>query len=117
MGRTVDCANVFSCGIVISKTNPLYLKKVCMAYNLREENDFKYIEEGEGPVLLLLHGLFGALSNWVDVTSYFSPKYKVVIPLMPIYALPLLNTNVKALANFVHDFLLFKKYKDIVLIG
>jgi len=88
-----------------------------MAYNLREENDFKYIEEGEGPVLLLLHGLFGALSNWVDVTSYFSPKYKVVIPLMPIYSLPLLNTNVKALANFVHDFLLFKNYKDIVLIG
>lgn len=84
---------------------------------LKEENGFSFIEEGEGPVLLLLHGLFGALSNWVDVTERFSARYKVVIPLMPIYSLPLLNTNVKALANFVHDFLLFKGYKDVILIG
>src|SRR5688572_7939009 len=84
---------------------------------LKEENGFSFIEEGEGPVLLLLHGLFGALSNWVDVTERFSARYKVVIPLMPIYSLPLLNTNVKALANFVHDFVLFKGYKDVILIG
>lgn len=88
-----------------------------MHYSIHEEKDFKYIEVGEGPVLLLLHGLFGALSNWVDVTSHFSSRYKVVIPLMPIYSLPILNTNVKALANFVHDFILFKNYNDITLIG
>jgi len=88
-----------------------------MHYPLREDGEFKYIEEGEGPVLLLLHGLFGALSNWVDVTSFFSPHYKVVIPLMPIYTLPVLNTNVKALAGFVHDFMLYKGYHDVTLVG
>ena len=88
-----------------------------MHYRLKEENGFSFIEEGEGPVLLLLHGLFGALSNWVDVTSRFSPHYKVVIPLMPIYSLPLLNTNVKALAGFVHDFILYRDYRDFTLIG
>jgi pimeloyl-ACP methyl ester carboxylesterase len=88
-----------------------------MHYEIKKENDFQYIEEGNGPVLLLLHGLFGALSNWNDVIDHFSGKYKIVIPLMPIYTLPLLNTNVKALSEFVRDFIVFKQYKDIILIG
>jgi pimeloyl-ACP methyl ester carboxylesterase len=88
-----------------------------MQYEIKRDNDFQYIEEGDGPVLLLLHGLFGALSNWKDVVEYFSPRYRVVIPLMPIYTLPVLNTNVKALAEFVNDFINFKKYEHITLIG
>jgi hypothetical protein len=32
-------------------------------YKIKYENGFKYIEEGEGDILLLLHGLFGELSN------------------------------------------------------
>src|SRR5947199_8390650 len=88
-----------------------------MRYTIKRENDFQFIEEGNGPVLLLLHGLFGALSNWVDVVERFSKNYTVVIPLMPIYTLPVLNTNVKALANFVRDFITYKKLNDIVLIG
>ncbi len=88
-----------------------------MQYDIKKENDFQYIEEGDGPVLLLLHGLFGALSNWMDVVSHFSPNYRIVIPLMPIYTLPVLNTNVKALAEFVNDFINFKNYNDITLIG
>jgi pimeloyl-ACP methyl ester carboxylesterase len=88
-----------------------------MHYPIRRENDFQFIEEGEGPVLILLHGLFGALSNWTDVVSNFSKNYRIVIPLMPIYTLPVLNTNVKALSEFVHDFITYKQYKDVVLIG
>ena len=88
-----------------------------MNYEIKAEGDFKYIEEGSGPTLLLLHGLFGALSNWTVVVNYFYPNYSIVIPLMPIYSLPILNTNVKALAEFVHDFINFKNYKNIILIG
>lgn len=88
-----------------------------MQYEIKQENDFHYIEEGNGPTLLLLHGLFGALSNWTDVVSHFSQRYRIVIPLMPIYTLPILNTNVKALSEFVHDFINFKQYKDVILIG
>ena len=88
-----------------------------MQYEVKRENDFQFIEEGKGPVLLLLHGLFGALSNWVDVVDRFSKNYRVVIPLMPIYSLPLLNTNVKALAKFVFDFIDHRNYSDLILIG
>jgi pimeloyl-ACP methyl ester carboxylesterase len=37
--------------------------------------------------------------------------------MLPIYTLPLQNTNVKALADFVNSFIEFKKYRDIILIG
>ena len=72
-----------------------------MQYKIRKEKKFQYIEEGEGPVIILLHGLFGALSNWEDVIQKFSGSYKVVIPLMPIYDLPVLLTNVSQLSKFI----------------
>ena len=86
-------------------------------YTLQKEGDFKFIEEGEGPVLLLLHGLFGALSNWETVLDCFTKKYKVVIPLMPIYEMPLASTNVDGLSDFVHNFVTFKGYPPFTLIG
>lgn len=88
-----------------------------MNYTIKNEKKFQYIEEGSGPVLVLLHGLFGALSNWNHVIDRFSKKYTVVIPLMPIYELPLLLTNVKQLAKFIHKFTTFKKYTSYTLIG
>lgn len=88
-----------------------------MTYDIKQEKHFKYIEEGEGPVLILLHGLFGALSNWKDVIQEFSSKYKVVIPLMPIYSFPSLLTNVKNLSKYIHKFTLYKNYESYSLIG
>lgn len=84
---------------------------------IKQEGKFKYIEEGEGEVLLLLHGLFGALSNWKDVTEHFSKKYKVIIPLMPIFEMNILTLSVEGLANFIHDFIEYKKLNKVNLLG
>lgn len=88
-----------------------------MEYIIKEEDGFRYIEEGEGEVLLLLHGLMGALSNWEKVIEEFKGEYKVVIPMLPIYDLPLLTTGVKTLAKYVHKFVKFKGYKNLILLG
>ncbi|MCX6350367.1 MAG: alpha/beta hydrolase [Bacteroidetes bacterium] len=88
-----------------------------MEYQLKKEGKFQYIEEGEGHVLLLLHGLFGALSNWNSVLDHFSKKYKVVIPLMPLYTMNILKTNVDGLSDFIHDFIKYKNYQSVTLIG
>ena len=84
---------------------------------LKEEKGFTYAEKGEGEPLLLLHGLMGALSNWEKVIEEFSPRYRVIIPILPIYELPLLTTGVKALSKFVHKFIKFKKLSRVVLLG
>lgn len=88
-----------------------------MNLEIIKEDKFEYVEKGEGPVILLLHGLFGALSNFHDVIDYFSDRYRVVIPLMPIYTLPVINTNVKNLANFIEDFIEFKGFDKVNILG
>ncbi|WP_304062249.1 alpha/beta fold hydrolase [Pedobacter glucosidilyticus] len=88
-----------------------------MEFTIKEENGFKYIEEGEGEVLLLLHGLMGALSNWEEVILEFKSRYRVVIPMLPIYDLPLLTTGVKSLAKFVHKFVKYKKFQNMIVLG
>ncbi|MBP9187734.1 MAG: alpha/beta hydrolase [Bacteroidia bacterium] len=84
---------------------------------IKKEGKFNYIEEGEGEVLLLLHGLFGALSNWRDVTMHFSKNYKVVIPLMPIFEMNILSLSVEGLSNYIHEFITYKKYNKVNLLG
>ncbi|MCB9203334.1 MAG: alpha/beta hydrolase [Flavobacteriales bacterium] len=84
---------------------------------LKEESGHRYIEQGEGPVLIVLHGLFGALSNFKDVLNEFSKVYKVVIPIMPIYDLPMLKTNVKELAKYIDEFVRFKGFSEVTLLG
>lgn len=88
-----------------------------MKFNIKEENGFKFLDEGEGEVLVLLHGLFGALSNWETVISHFSKKYRVVIPMMPIYDMPLKEAGLEGLVEFISKFFDYKGFDDVTLIG
>lgn len=88
-----------------------------MILTIKEEKEFKYIEEGEGETLILLHGLMGALSNWEGVIEEFRKSYRVIIPMLPIYDMPILSTGVKSLANYLDRFVSFKELNDFTLIG
>jgi pimeloyl-ACP methyl ester carboxylesterase len=88
-----------------------------MTYQIQEEAGFKYIDEGEGEVLLLLHGLFGALSNWDGVISGFRARHRVVIPLMPIYDMPPREAGLEGLLAFIEKFVALKSLTDLTLLG
>jgi len=86
--------------------------------DLIHENGFSYLKRGEGEqVFILLHGLFGALSNFRDVTDFLSKRFTVVLPQLPIYDLPLLNTNVKQLAKHLSNFIDHMGYDKVNLLG
>ena len=85
--------------------------------SIKEENGFRYVEAGEGHTLLFLHGLFGSLSNWSDITETFSPKYKVLVPLLPIYDLNYKDADLEGLTAFVESFVKFKNLKEFSLVG
>ena len=89
-----------------------------MIDQLKTEGKFTYVESGEGPVIIILHGLMGALSNFGDTYEHFSKNgYKVLIPELPLYSLPLLQTNVKSLAGFLKEFMQHKKVNNAILLG
>ena len=75
-----------------------------MEYAIRQQGKFQYIDEGQGETLLLLHGLFGALSNWAGVIEGFRGTHRVVIPLLPIYDMPLRDAGVPGLVEYVRGF-------------
>jgi 2-hydroxy-6-oxonona-2,4-dienedioate hydrolase len=88
-----------------------------MSYEIKQDGKFKFIEEGEGEPLMLLHGLFGALSNFQDLIEHFKKNYKVVVPLLPLLELDLLHTSVGGLQKFVHRFIEHRHYNQIHLLG
>lgn len=88
-----------------------------MQYSLKEKGEFKYIDVGDGPPLVFLHGLFGALSNFEGPIAHFGGRYRVLMPMLPLYTLPMLNTNVPALADFLDRFLAHLGLSEVNLLG
>lgn len=89
-----------------------------MKNELIKDGKYKYIEIGEGKPIIILHGLMGGLSNFEGVTSHFPAKgYKVLIPELPLYSMPMLKTNVKNFARYLKRFIDHKDLHDVILLG
>lgn len=88
-----------------------------MEYEIKHHDKFRYIEEGTGEPLVLLHGLFGALSNFQSLIEYFRHHNKVIVPMLPLLDMDILHTSVGGLAKFVHKFLEARDLKDVHLLG
>jgi 2-hydroxy-6-oxonona-2,4-dienedioate hydrolase len=89
-----------------------------MAHHLKKESIYNYIEVGEGTPIIILHGLMGGLSNFNSVTDFLSSKgYKVLVPELPLYTMSLLKTNVKTFAKYLNDFIKFKGFEEVILLG
>ncbi len=88
-----------------------------MSQEIKQDGKYKFIEEGSGEPLMLLHGLFGALSNFQDLINHFSKTHKVVVPMLPLLELDLLHTSVGGLQKFVKNFIEHRNYTNINLLG
>lgn len=88
-----------------------------MSYEIQQDGKFKFIEVGEGEPLVLLHGLFGALSNFEPLIEFFSKRNKVIVPMLPLLELDLLHTSVGGLQKFVQKFIEHRNYNNVHLLG
>lgn len=75
-----------------------------MKFEIKKSGDFNYLDEGKGEVVLMLHGLFGALSNWEPTVNALDEKYRVIVPVLPIYEMPLLSATIDGLRKYVEKF-------------
>jgi len=88
-----------------------------MNYEIKQQDKFKFIEVGEGEPLILLHGLFGALSNFKDLVEHFRGTHKVIVPLLPLFDLDIFHTSVGGLEKHVQKFIELRDYHNIHLLG
>jgi len=88
-----------------------------MDFTIKEDKGFRYIDEGEGEIIVLLHGLMGALSNWEYVVNQFKANYRVIIPMLPVYEMPIITTGVKSLSKFLRKFVSHMELKNFIIVG
>lgn len=88
-----------------------------MDFEIKQQDKLRFIEEGDGEPLVLLHGLFGALSNFKPLIDYFRQHNKVVVPMLPLLEMDILHTSVGGLAKFVHKFLEARGLDKVHLLG
>lgn len=88
-----------------------------MNYTIKQYEKYKFVEEGEGETLLLLHGLFGAMSNFEHLVGHFSKQFKVVVPILPLFDLDIFHTSVGGLEKYVQKFIEARGYTNIHLLG
>ncbi|MFZ2900489.1 MAG: alpha/beta hydrolase [Saprospiraceae bacterium] len=89
-----------------------------MKYEIKQEGRFKYIETKGGETnLMLLHGLFGALSNFETILDEFGKRYNVIVPLLPIFEMPIRKVSIGGLFDHVVDFVRHKKYQRVNVLG
>ena len=85
---------------------------------IKEEGKFKWLEEGEkGQPIILLHGLMGGVENFGEMVDFISEEYIVYGLDLKLFEGNLLKVSVKALSNYLYEFMNHLGLDSAVLIG
>ena len=80
----------------------------------------KYVEAGNGPVVVLLHGLGGNSTNWAFNTPALAQKFRVVVPDQVGFGSsdkPLVNYRIGTYVDFLDKFLSELQVERATLVG
>lgn len=88
-----------------------------MDHRINTGAGMEWIDEGTGPVILPLHGLFGDIHDWADFVEDFKRVGRILVPRLPVYTLPPQDANVTALVGWVHRFIEHHRLTAINLVG
>lgn len=95
----------------LGSDDPLWLKQ-------EREPSFKTVEMGKGgPDLVLLHGLFGALSNWDTVQPLMAHYSKPIALSLPLLTGHRSEVKVKSLALYTEYFVRSRNFAPVSLCG
>jgi pimeloyl-ACP methyl ester carboxylesterase len=87
-------------------------------FNCIQENGFKYLQVRRGSEnsipLVLLHGLFGGLSNY-DALMERLTNHDIYVPAIPIYEVD--APSIRKLSDWLHTFISFLDIDRLVLLG
>ncbi len=75
------------------------------------------VDIGAGDPVILLHGLFGDLSNWRNVIDEFSPTHRVIVPRLPLYSTPISRERLDNLVDYLDNFVETSNLQNCVVMG
>ena len=86
---------------------------------IKEEGKFRWLEEGDsGRPIILLHGLMGGIDNFGEMVNLISVQYKVYgLDLRLFEGINPLKVSVKALSDYLYEFMNHLNIESAVLIG
>lgn len=67
--------------------------------------------------IILLHGLFGALSNWQSVIKEFSKEYHVFTPELPLFDSIISESHLNRLVRFLENYIDEHHIENPILVG
>jgi pimeloyl-ACP methyl ester carboxylesterase len=79
-----------------------------------------YLTEGQGPALLLVHGIAGRAENWEPVIALLARDHTVIAPDLPGHGLsgkPAGDYSIGALASAMRDLLVYLGHETATVIG
>ena len=76
-----------------------------------------YIDEGEGEIVLLLHGLFGKVTMWRNTIKALHDDYRVIVPRLPFFNDSIYRTSIDHLVSVLHEFIDWHQLTDVTLVG
>lgn len=74
-------------------------------------------DSGSGQPVVLLHGLFGKHAMWRTTINTLRTKYRVIVPRLPLFEVPIHRANLDYLVEILDDFLDWHQLTNVTLIG
>ncbi len=78
-------------------------------FEVHHHQGFRYVDVQEPDArhtIVLLHGMLGDLGNWTATVGALAQKgYRTLVPVLPVYDLPMAETGVEGLARYTHRFI------------
>ena len=110
---------MFTLYVINDDAKFIFLFFLDMAIQIKKEGEFSFVDSGgdSKEVILLLHGLFGALSNFSAIYNCFKSNYRVVIPIIPIVEQPLREIGLKHLVGHVEKFVCSQGMNNLNVLG
>jgi len=89
-----------------------------MNYEVIKEENYEYIETKGGDVtVMMLHGLFGSMSNFDSLLDSFGTTYNIIVPLLPILTAPKEEVGLDGLLKYINGFVAHKSLTNLHVLG
>jgi pimeloyl-ACP methyl ester carboxylesterase len=84
---------------------------------MKKALNYNYVEEGTGAPVIMLHGMFGKISNWEPVIQRVSRLFRAIAFELPYLELEPKLCSVGVMTEFLANFIESNRLKNITLIG